>query len=152
MKKPKEFVNRDLNTQLKFPVISWSSMNQFSYSKDDWYSQYVLGIRSEINPAMAAGIAIGERWASDTTFLSEVERPEIFEQNYSAVIGDIKITGHIDGLHLKKKKKLQELKTTVSKTKWTKDSVRSWGQLTMYTLFLYLHERIKPEDLEMELI
>ena len=151
--RPKEFADRDLINESLFPVITWSSVNAFvNYDKDKWYENYVLGKRGLTNPAMEAGIEIGERWASDSTFLPEVERPEIFEQNLTSVIDGITIRGHIDGLHLTKKKKLQELKTTVSKTKWNKDSVREWGQITFYCLLLYIHYKIRPEDLEIELI
>lgn len=146
------FKNRDLHKQLQWPTLSWSMINSFEYDPEQFYNSYVLGIRSTPNPAMLAGIEIGERWALDPTFMPTVERPEIFEHNLTAVIGDIKITGHIDGLHLTKKKKLQELKTTVSKTKWNRDSVRQHGQIDFYCLLLYIHYKIKPEDLEIELI
>lgn len=154
MTKPtsKEFTERDLHTQLQWPTLSWSMVSSWQYDPEQWYRQYVLGERSKPNPAMTAGILIGDRWVYDPTFLPEVERPEIFEHNLTANIGGITITGHIDGLHLKKKKKLQELKTTVSKTKWNKQSVRDWGQITFYCLLLYIHYKIKPEDLEIELI
>lgn len=151
-KRPKEFANRDLHTQLAWPTLSWSMVSSFEYNPDQWYETYVKGVRSKPNSAMQAGIDIGERWAMDPTFLPTVERPEIFEKNLSAVLGNIKITGHIDGLHLTKKNKLQELKTTTSKTKWNDKSVREWGQITFYCLLLYIHYKIKPEDLEIELI
>lgn len=147
------FENRDLNQQLRFPTLSWSSINSFTeYDRNIWFDQYVLGNRTAPNPQMEVGIRLGERWATDPTFLPEVERPEIFEHNLSAYLDDIFITGHLDGLHLTKKKKLQELKTTSSKTKWTTKSVRKWGQITCYAYLLYKNYGIKPEDLEMELI
>lgn len=151
-KKESPFANRDLNQQLRFPTLSWSSISAWGYSQEDWYDKYVLGNRSEPNENMMAGIRIGERWEADPTYLTEVERPEIFEHNLSAKLGDIIITGHIDGLHLTKKKKLQELKTTVSKTKWNAKSVREWGQITLYCYLLYENYKIKPEDLEIELV
>lgn len=147
------FQDRDLNQQLRFPTLSWSSINAFTeYNKDEWYNSYVLGIRQPPNPQMEVGIRLGERWATDPTFLPEVERPEIFEHNLTTVIDGITVTSHLDGLHLENKKKLQELKTTSSKTKWNAKSVREWGQITLYCLMLYRNYGIKPEDLEIELI
>ena len=147
------FTERDLTAQLLFPTISWSSINTFTeYDKDLWYDSYVLGNRTPPNPQMEVGIRLGERWATDPTFLPEVERPEIFEPNLTATIDSITLTGHLDGLHLTKKKKLQELKTTSSKTKWTTKSVREWGQITCYAYLIYKNYGIRPEDLEMELI
>jgi hypothetical protein len=143
----------DLHIQLGWPTLSWSSMNAFeSYDKDEWYEKFVLGKRGIINPAMQAGIDIGERWATDETFLPTVERPEIFEQQLDAVFSSIKLTGHIDGLTLHKKKKLFELKTAQSNLKWTPKSVRKWGQIDFYLLLIWLNYKLKPEDFEIELI
>lgn len=146
----------DLTTQLRFPTLSWSSLSAFrDYDKEEWYQRYVLGVKGEINPAMQAGIEIGERWAMDPTFLPNVERPEVFEYDFEGKkvkFNGINLVGHVDGLSLIKKKKLQELKTAQSDKKWTKETVRKWGQIDFYCLLLWLTKKIKPEDLEIELI
>lgn len=147
------FQDRDLTVRLAWPTLSWSSLNSFAnYDREEWYTRYVLGVRGEVNPAMLAGIEIGERWATDETYMPEVERPEIFEQELFAKLSGIQLTGHIDGLHLTKKKKLQELKTSQSSKRWTPKTVRTWGQIDFYCLLLWLNYKIKPEELEIELI
>ena len=144
----------DLNVQLKWPVLSWSSMNAFeSYDREDWYQKYVLGIKGDINPAMQAGIEIGERWANDPQFLPTVERPEVFEYNLCAILDKIPLTGHFDGLSLLKKKKLWELKTSQLDKRWNSKSAREWGQINFYLLLLMLNDKkLKPEDFEIDLI
>lgn len=142
----------DLITQLLFPVISWSSMNQFeSYDKEKWYKNYVLGIKDPPNAAMQAGIEIGEKLATDPTFMPEVPRPEIYEHEARIVFSGITLRGHMDGWS-PKIKELLEYKTTTNQNKWTKETVRQHGQLDFYCLLLFLTETIKPEDIYIRLI
>jgi len=149
-KQPKEFANRDLNVQLRFPTLSWSSMNAFmEYDKEQWYESYVLGIRKPPNSAMKIGIDVGERIVSDPTFLPTIERPEIFEKNLSGIVGGVKITGHLDGYT--PGAGIDEYKTSVSKDRWTQKKVDEWGQLTFYCLLVYIHFRIPPEKLRLRL-
>jgi hypothetical protein len=146
------FKDRDLTKQLLFTTISWSSMNAFeSYDKEDWYKQYVLGERGDINPAMLAGIVIGERLATDPKYLPEVPRPQIYEYNVSDKFSKINITGHMDGWSYAKKE-LLEYKTTSSETRWTQKKVDDWGQLTFYCLLLYLKHDVRPETLKIKLV
>lgn len=143
-------VKRDLNTELKFPVISWSSMNAFiSYDKEVWYQQYVLGKRGPVNSAMHIGISVGERIIADPSFLPAIPRPEIFEQKLSAVLGNVKITGHLDGFI--PNVEIQEYKTSTTKNKWTQKIVDNWGQLTFYSLLVYLNYKTPPEKLRLRL-
>jgi len=153
VKKINPFKERDLTTQLLFPTISWSSLSQFLYyDREQWFQSYVLGVRGGINPAMEAGIEIGERWATDETFLTEVpRRPEIFEHALKVKFGAITLTGHMDGWS-PSIKELSELKTAQNKNKWNEKSVREHGQLDFYALLLWLHDKIRPEDISMRLI
>lgn len=147
------FENRDLHSLLLFPTLSWSSINSFRYDKESWYKRYVLGIRDKHkNAAILAGNVIGEKWALDENYLPEVERPEVFEKELRGEIFSINLMGHLDGLSLKKKKKLFELKTSQSDKKWTSETVRTWGQITFYCLLIWLNYKIPPEEFEIELI
>lgn len=148
---PKEFTNRDLNVQLRYPVISWSSMNAFlMYDKNVWYDQYVLGKRMKPNPVMLGGIEVGERIVSDSSFLPFIPRPEIFEKELVGVLGDIKITGHIDGWS-ESVPGIDEYKTSSNPNRWTQDKVDEWGQITFYCLLVYIHYKIEPEKLRLRL-
>lgn len=152
MKKSNPFKERiDLTTQLKFPTLSWSSMNVFeSYDKEEWYQRYYLGKKGEINPAMAAGICIGERLAIDPTYLPEVPKYPIYEHSITVKFGNITLTCHIDGYD-PDVPEIGEYKTTQNKKRWTKESVKDWGQLSFYSLCLFLHDDINPRDLKMSL-
>lgn len=141
----------DLTTQLLFPTLSWSSFSAFrDYDKEEWYTRYVLGIKGPINPAMQAGIEIGERLATDPTYLPEVPRPEIYEHTIKVKFGKIMLTGHLDGWS-PSSKTLLEYKTTQNKTKWTVESVKKHQQLDFYCLLLLLHDDIRPEEITMSL-
>ena len=144
----------DLTTQLLFPVLSWSSLQAFrDYDKNEWYKKFVLGIKGEINPFMQAGIEIGEKLATDPNYLPEVPRPEIYEHSWEDLVklDGIKLTGHIDGWS-PTFKQLLEYKTSVNRTKWTKESVKKHGQIDFYCLLLWLHDKIKPEEITIYLV
>lgn len=145
------FENRDLGKQLLFPTISWSSMNAFlEYDKNTWYQSYVLGNRTQPNSAMLGGIYVGEKIVSDPTFLPEIDRPEIFEHNLSGRIGNIKITGHLDGW-TRNPPEIKEFKTSTNKNRWNQKLVDTWGQLDFYCLLVYMNYKIKPEDIKLSL-
>lgn len=145
------FESRDLHTILRFPVISWSSFQAFrDYDKEDWHKRYVLGIRGPSNPAMEAGRAVGERLATDPTYLPQVPRPEIFEQELRGKLGKISLVGHVDGWS-PSVPAILEYKTTQNKNKWNKESVALHGQLDFYCLLVWLNFKIPPEKLSISL-
>lgn len=149
--KPKEFANRDLNVSLRWPTVSWSSMNAFlEYDKEKWYESYVLGVRHPPNNAMKIGIDVGERIVSDPTFLPTLERPEIYEQNLIANLGGVNITGHIDGFS-PSIPAICEYKTSTNHSRWDQKKVDEWGQISFYCLLVYIHYKIPPEKLRLRL-
>ncbi len=148
--KTNPFQNRDLTEQLRFPVMSWSSYNAFvNYDKELWYKHYFFGVPMEPNPAMRAGQIIGERLATDSSYLPEVPRPTWYEVELKAKLGDIQLIGHIDGLS---KGRLLEYKTSQSTVRWTRASVAKWRQIDFYCLLLWLTKRIPPESLKINLV
>ncbi len=150
--KSNPFKDRNLSIRLKWPVLSWSSYNAFvNYSKEDWYQSYVLGIPQTPNPAMIAGQIIGERLATDPTYLPQVPRPEEYEPELKAVLDTIPLIGHLDGLSLKKFKGLEEYKTSMSDATWTGASVAKWRQIDFYLLLVWLSYKIRPEDMKVRL-
>ena len=150
MKTNNPFKDRDLSETLRWPALSWSSYNSFvNYDKEDWYKQYVLGEKLPPNPAMLAGQIIGERLATDRTYLPEVPRPTWYEVELKAKLGNINLVGHLDGLS---KGRLLEYKTSSSSVRWTKASVAKHGQITFYCLLLWLTKRISPESLKIDLV
>lgn len=154
-KTPKEF-DRDLTKQLLFPTLSWSSVSSWEYAKKyndrgSWYNQYVLGIRSEVNDTMKAGIEIGQKLVSNQKFLPKVPRPSIYEHTLKATVSGITITGHMDGW-TPEKLELLEYKTSINRKRWTQKEVDKWGQITFYCLLLWLNDGIKPENIYIRLV
>lgn len=154
MKHTNPFLERDLTVALLWPVLSWSSYSQFTqYSKEDWYEQYVLGKRNGFGASVEAGRVIGERLATDLSYLPEVPRPQEYEVELKATIGNVDLVGHLDGLSMKGKPiKLFEYKTSLSKVKWTAATVNKHEQIDFYCLLLWLNYRIRPEDLQIKLV
>lgn len=146
------FNNRDLNQQLRFPVISWSSINAFTeYDKDLWYESYVLGNPITPNRAMTIGIEVGERITQDPTFLPTIERPETFEYDFDGLIDfdGITLRGHADGYT--HGVGIDEYKTSTNKDRWNQKKVDGWHQLTMYCLLVWLKFKIHPGKLRLRL-
>lgn len=140
----------DLNVQLRFPMLSWSSISAWGYDKEIWYHQYVLGIKARPNAVMQGGIDVGERITQDPKFLLEIPRPEVFEQNFIEKFGDITLIGHLDGFS-PSVPGIDEYKTTCNPNRWTQKAVDEWGQLDFYCLLVLLHHNIPPEKLRLRL-
>lgn len=148
------FQDRDLNQQLRFPVISWSSINSFTeYNKDEWYESYVLGNPITPNRAMTIGIEVGERITQDPTFLPTIERPDIFEYDFDGLVdfNGIDLRGHVDGYFDKTIIGQDEYKTSANENRWTQKKVDTWGQITMYCLLRWLKFKIHPDKLRLRL-
>lgn len=146
--KSKEFAERDLHTQLQWPTLSWSMISAWQYDPEQWYERYYLGVRGTTNEAMQIGVEVGDRIITDPTFLPTLERPEVFEKNLTAMVGEIKITGHIDGWF---KDGIDEYKTSTNKSRWDQKKVDQHGQIDFYCLLRYLNEKVRPEDLRLRL-
>src|ERR1035437_929825 len=145
------FANRDLTKRLLYPTLSWSSLNAFAnYDRDAWYDQYFLGNKLQPNAAMQAGIDIGEKLATDPTYLLEVPRLAVFEQELECKIDGITLRGHLDGFD-KDIPALAEYKTCQKDTAWDQKKVNFWMQITCYALLIYKNYKIKPEDLTITL-
>lgn len=158
--KQSPFQNRDLTKKLLFPVLSWSSYSAWHYidrhttkeqAHEKWYERYVLGIPMPETPAILAGKIIGERLATDPTYLPEVPRPEIYEYEVlKQKFSGITLTGHMDGWS-PATMTLEEYKTSQSGTYWNQVSVDTHGQLTFYALLHMLESKIAPEQIRMRL-
>lgn len=136
-----------------FPTrpLSWSQISSFQYNPSAWYSRYVLGEEQPESPEMRFGKEVGERLASDPTYLPEVERAIIFEQELHGKIDDIELIGFLDSF-CPDKKILLEYKTSRNKKKWNHKSASLHGQLDFYAFLIYQNYKIKPEDLNIKLI
>lgn len=130
--------------------MSWSYYSSFLYNKEKWFAKYYGGEEQSSSPAMDFGKEVGERLASDSTFMPEIKRYKHFEQCLEATLGDMKLLGYMDTSDLENKR-LREFKTGNNKNPWTQKRVDDHGQLTMYALMIYLSHKIKPEELDIHL-
>ena len=143
-------MNKDLLEKFNNKAVSWSYYSSFLYNKEKWFKKYYLGEEQPSSLAMDFGKEIGERLASDPTFMPEVKRYKHFEQCLQADLGKIKLLGYMDTSDLENKK-LREFKTGNNKNPWTQKRVDEHGQLTFYALMIYLSLGIKPDDLDIHL-
>ncbi len=130
--------------------LSWSAISSFRYDPEQWYKKYVLGQKQEENATMRFGKVVGERLASDPTYLSQIERPEggLYEYELRFKVGGIPCIGFIDWWH-PTIKNLKEFKTGNA---WTKDKAENHGQLKFYNLGLMIKDNEIPENIHTELI
>lgn len=135
---------KKFDTTFKARPLSWSCINSFEYDKNSWYENYFLGNRSEGNSAMEAGKRIGKEIAAGTSPIP-MPKYEHYEYKLSFKIGKIHCIGYIDGYT---PSILGEFKTSANRKKWTQKSVDEHRQLHMYTLGLYLQDKIRPEDID----
>lgn len=93
---------------------------------------------------------IGEKLASDPTFLPDVPRLSKFEHGFKVMFGKLCLVGYADSFCGIEKKKLYEYKTGVKA--WDQKRVDQHGQIDMYLLMHFITEKIKPEDMECKLV
>lgn len=130
--------------------FSWSQLSSFEYDPKQWYNRYFLGEETYETEEMKFGKIIGEKLASDPTFLPDVPRLSKFEHGFKVMFGQIPLVGYADSFCSITKKKLKEYKTGVKA--WDQKRVDEHGQIDMYLLMHFITEKIKPEEVECELI
>lgn len=130
--------------------FSWSQLSSFEYDKEQWYKRYFIGEEFYETEEMKFGKMIGEKLASDPTFLPDVPRHSKFEHGFKVMFGKICLVGYGDSFCAITKRKLAEYKTGVKE--WTQKRADEHGQIDMYLLMHYITEKIKPEEVECELV
>ena len=130
--------------------VSWSQIASWEYDKEQWFSKYVLGIGQESNAQMEFGRVIGEKLASDPSFLPEVLRYEVFEKEFNTRLSNFVITGYLDS-YCPNTHNFYEYKTSSNPNKWNQKSVNNHGQLLFYKALIYLCEKVRPEDIKCKL-
>jgi hypothetical protein len=125
--------------------LNWSSMSSFEYDPEQWYQQYVLGIKAS-SKEMSFGSYVDKKIQDDPTFLPHLPRYELMQHKMMVMFDGIKLYGTPDGINLRKNKELADYKT--GKKKWDKKRAQDHGQLIMYLLLIYITEKIKPEEFD----
>lgn len=130
--------------------LSWSSISQFEYDKQQWYRRYVLNEQQEPSREMIFGKKIGTMLEKDPTFLPFIPRHDTMEHPFKVVFNKIPMVGYADSFCNKTKKKLIETKT--GKKAWNQKRADEHGQITLYALFNYITNKVKPEETEFDLV
>ena len=128
-------------------VFSWSQMSSFEFDKEQWYKKYILGEAQKVSAEMDFGKEIGEKLASDPSFMPEVPRQKHMEYGIFVNLGDVGLVGYFDsfedipggGVY-----PLHEYKT--GKKPWDQKRADNHGQITFYCLLLWLAKKINPRD------
>lgn len=130
--------------------FSWSQITSFEYDPEQWFKRYFLKEEQHETEEMRFGKMIGERMANDRKFLPFIKRLDVAEHEFNVMFGKIPLVGYGDFFCSVTRKKLQELKTGVKK--WDQKRADEHGQIDMYLLMHYITEKIRPEEVDCELI
>jgi len=95
---------------------------------------------------MHFGSYVGDRIASDPTFLPEIPRLKHFEYTLETTFAKVPLIVHIDNYE---EGILAEFKT--GKQPWSHSRASKHRQLDLYVAMLYLVEKIPPEKLKIDL-
>lgn len=136
------------------PVISWSSYSGFLYDKERWYQTYVMG-KKQTSPELTFGKAVADSMETDKPLVA-FTRLTIVEYEFETSLGPIPLVGSMDTFEPPTRhatSSLQsnaciggEFKTGVKP--WDKKRVDEHGQLTFYSLLLWLQDKIHPSNIE----
>ena len=149
-----EIIQNFINTK-----ISYSSISAFCYDRENWFKRYFL--KEKIKETEI--IKLGQKIDSDYK-KNKIEIPKLkfenknkeiqFDLPYLNLYGEkvpLKITGFLDGFEEinETKIKAMEMKTRLSTSrKWDQARVDKHKQITLYSLGLYLQDKIEPENQE----
>lgn len=129
--------------------VSWSQLNSWFYSKDQWAFKYLFGKHEDANQAMLFGNVVGDTLGIETSMVPSLNPFLVGVKEYTIRVkmGKHTLVGYCDH-YCPDMKVLNENKTSQTLNKWTQDAVDKHDQLTMYTLMLFLRDKIKPEDVK----
>lgn len=127
--------------------LSWSQLSSWNFSKEQWFTSYILGKREPANSLMLAGSRIGDAIGTDTNPVTGLEPVGDKEHAMNVEIDGIKMVGYADH-YCPVSLVLNENKCSDKKGRWTQGKVDKHGQIDMYLLMLMHRDGIKPEDVE----
>lgn len=129
----------------KSGYLSWSAMSSFEYDPDQWYAKYILGEKSS-SKEMDFGNKVDKALQDDLSFLPFVPRYPILQHVMKSEFNGIPLRGVADAYD-RDLPALRDYKT--GKKAWDQKRADETGQLTMYSLLLYLTEKVNPKDLSL---
>jgi hypothetical protein len=139
-----------MKTRFKQRPLSWSQISSFHYNPEEWYKRYILNQQTPPSSEMIFGSKVGKRLETDPTFLPQIPRHSKMEHGFKVVFNGIPMVGYADSFCDQTHRKLLEYKT--GKAKWDQRRVDNHGQLTMYALSNFITNKIRPEDMTIQLV
>lgn len=123
--------------------LSWSAISSFEYDKEQWYRKYVLNEPTVETKEMKFG--------KDFALSCEKRKPlapvtllDTMEYKFEVVFNSIPMIGYADTFCGETKKVVGEFKT--GKKKWDARRADEHGQITLYALFNFIQNKIRPEE------
>ena len=138
----------DIKVFLEKRPLSWSAISSFMYDPEQWYKRYILNEPVEENIEMKFGKQFAKA-IEDGKPMAPVTILKAVEHKFQVVFHDIHMIGFADSFCTDTNRKLLEYKT--AKQVWTQDKVDNHGQLTLYSLFNFITNKVKPEEMEIAL-
>lgn len=126
--------------------FSWSQLSSFEWDREEWYQSYWIGIRSKPTKELLFGSMVDKKIQADPTFIPDLVRYPLLQHKMETVYNGIPLVGLPDAFH-REERRLRDYKT--GKALWTQKRADETGQLTFYSMLLYLTERIRPEELSL---
>ena len=124
--------------------LSWSQISSFEWNPEEWYRKYILGEKQTETGPLIFGKKIGERLATDPSFLPEVPRYKHMEKKLTGKIGDIELIGFLDSF-CPDTLSILEYKTSSNKQRWNQKKAEIHHKLTFYGLLCWLNYGKLPE-------
>lgn len=129
-------------TKFLLRPLSYSSLSSWEWDKEQWYSSYILGIRST-SKQMTFGSIIDQKIQSDPLFMPNLPRYEHMQYKMTGIFSGIPLVCIADGVNLTKSYDVADYKTGVKP--WTSKRAKDTKQLDMALLLLYINKKISPE-------
>ena len=129
--------------------LSWSQVSLYEYSPEQYRRDYILGEERTITPAMEYGKKLAtilekgddEKDILITGLFHLLPKYKVAEKELTAEMSGIKLLGKLDSYD-PKTHNFYEYKTG---KKWTQRRVDNHGQLTFYSMLIYLNYKILPK-------
>lgn len=146
--------------RLPRPHLSWSQIDLWNHSRNEYIQRYFYGKESFVNDAMIYGKKFAEALETGETGEDEIlkmatlaiPRYTISEYRLQATIkteaGNIPLLGFMDSSYDPPSEGFREYKT--GKVPWTQRRVDKHGQLTLYALMIYLNEKKLPKSIHLD--
>lgn len=131
--------------------LSWSSLSSWEWDKKEWAKKYLDGIELPPGPELIFGKAFADSIENGTCvvpeLLSALQKKK--EHEFKCKFGNIELIGYGDAFCDDTFRILDEVKTGVKE--WDQKRVEQHGQLTMYCLQNFIINKVKPEEMDINL-